>query len=127
LVVYSKYHNHLTEKIMIKQALAAITLALATAANATWFTGNQLLGHMQGEPFERGGAAGFVTGVASAIDGDLACIPAEVTVSQMRDMVYRTLQNRPDIRHQAAELIVAAVLMEQFPCREPKSGGRGML
>jgi hypothetical protein len=112
---------------LIKHLLAAAVLTVASAANATWFTGNQLLGHMQGEPFERGGAAGFVTGVASAIDGDLACIPAEVTVSQMRDMVYRTLQNRPDIRHQAAELIVAAVLMEQFPCQESRPGRGAML
>ncbi len=112
---------------MIKQTLVVITLAVATAANATWFTGNQLLSHMNGEPFERGGAAGFVTGVASAINGDLACIPAGVTVAQMRDMVQRFLQNTPSIRHQAAELIVAAVLVAEFPCQEPKSGGRGML
>ena len=112
---------------MIKHVLAAAALAAMTTANATWFTGNDLLAHINGEPFERGGAAGFVTGVASAIDGDLACIPAEVTVSQMRDMVYRTLQNRPDIRHQAAELIVAAVLMERFPCQESRPGRGGML
>jgi hypothetical protein len=105
---------------MIKQALAAITLAAFTAANASWFTGNDLLGHLNGEPFERGGAAGFITGVASAIDGDLACIPSAVTVAQMRDMVHQALRNRPDVRHQAAEVIVAAVLMTEFPCKERK-------
>jgi hypothetical protein len=105
---------------MIKQTLAAITLAVTTAANASWFTGNDLFAHLNGELFERGGAAGFVTGVASVIDGDLACIPAEVTVTQMRDMVHQALRNRPDVRHQAAEVIVAAVLMSEFPCKERK-------
>ena len=112
---------------MIKSFLAAALLAAVTAANATWFTGNDLLAHMHGEPFERGGAAGFVTGVASAIDGDLACIPAEVTVAQMRDMVHQTLRTRPDIRHQPAELIVAAVLMDRFPCKESRPNRGGML
>jgi hypothetical protein len=105
---------------MIKQALAALTLAAVTAANASWFTGNDLLGHLNGEPFERGGAAGFITGVASAIDGDLACIPPEVTVAQMRDMVHQQLRNTPSVRHQPAEIIVAAVLMTEFPCKERK-------
>lgn len=105
---------------MIKSTLVAITLALATTANASWFTGNDLLGHLNGEPFERGGAAGFITGVASAIDGDIACIPPEVTVSQMRDMVHQQLRATPSVRHQAAEIIVAAVLMNEFPCRDRK-------
>jgi hypothetical protein len=108
--------------MMIKHLLAATAVAVATAANASWFTGNDLLGHLNGEPFERGGAAGFVTGVASAIDGDLACIPPAVTVAQMRDMVHQTLRNRPDVRHQAAEVIVAAVLMTEFPCKDNKPG-----
>jgi hypothetical protein len=112
---------------LIKHLLATAVIAVATAANASWFTGNDLLGHMHGEPFERGGAAGFVTGVASAIDGDLACIPAEVTVSQMRDMVNRVLQNRPEIRHEPAEVIVAAVLMERFPCKESRRSRERML
>ena len=105
---------------MIKPALAAITLAVSTAANASWFTGNDILGHLNGEPFERGGAAGFITGVASAIDGDFACIPKEVTVAQMRDMVHQRLRNSPSIRHQPAELIVTAILMTEFPCKDKK-------
>lgn len=108
--------------MMIKHLLAATAVAVAATANATWFTGNDLLGHLNGEPFERGGAAGFITGVASAIDGDLACIPPEVTVAQMRDTVHQTLRNRPGIRHQPAEIIVAAVLMTEFPCRDKKPG-----
>ena len=100
--------------------LAAIALALATTANASWFTGNDLLRHLNGEPFERGGAAGFITGVASAIDGDIACIPPEVTVAQMRDMVHQQLRATPNVRHEAAEIIVAAVLMTEFPCRDRK-------
>jgi hypothetical protein len=112
---------------MIKHLLAATAVAVATAANATWFTGNDILGHLNGEPFERGGAAGFITGVASAIDGDLACIPPEVTVAQMRDMVHRQLLNSPNIRHEPAELIVAAVLMNQFPCKDTRPSNRKML
>jgi hypothetical protein len=108
--------------MMIKHLLAATAVAVATAANATWFTGNDLLSHLNGEPFERGGAAGFITGVASAIDGDLACIPSEVTVAQMRDMVHQRLRNTPSVRHEAAEIIVAAVLMTEFPCRDKKPG-----
>lgn len=112
---------------MIKSALITITLAVATAANASWFTGNDLLNHMQGEPFEQGGAAGFVTGVASAIDGELACIPPEVTVAQMRDMVHQQLRATPNVRHEAAEVIVAAVLMTQFPCKDARPNRGGML
>jgi hypothetical protein len=112
---------------MIKTFLATAVLSVAAAANASWFTGNDLLGHLNGELFERGGAAGFVTGVASAIDGDLACIPPEVTVAQMRDMVHRQLRATPNIRHQPAEVIVAAVLMSEFPCKDAKPGGRKML
>ena len=110
------------KKIMIKHLLAATAIAVASTANATWFTGNDLLAHLNGEPFERGGAAGFVTGVASAIDGDLACIPREVTVAQMRDMVHQRLRNTPSVRHEAAEIIVAAVLMTEFPCKDKKPG-----
>ena len=108
------------KKSMIKHVLAATAIAVATAANASWFTGNDILGHLNGEPFERGGAAGFITGVASAIDGDIACIPKEVTVAQMRDMVHQQLRNTPSVRHQPAEIIVAAVLMTEFPCRDRK-------
>ena len=111
---------------MIKSTLVAITLALATTANASWFTGNDLLRHLNGEPFERGGAAGFITGVASAIDGDIACIPKEVTVAQMRDMVHQQLRNTPNVRHEAAEIIVAAVLMTQFPCQERKPKAKNL-
>jgi hypothetical protein len=112
--------------MMIKQLLAATVLTLTTAANASWFTGNDLLNHLNGEPFERGGAAGFITGVASAIDGDIACIPPEVTVAQMRDMVHQQLRATPGVRHEAAEIIVAAVLMNQFPCRERKPKAKNL-
>jgi hypothetical protein len=112
---------------MIKSTLVAITLTLATTVNASWFTGNDLLRHLNGEPFERGGAAGFITGVASAIDGDIACIPKEVTVAQMRDMVHQQLRNTPNVRHEAAEIIVAAVLMNEFPCKDARPGNRKML
>jgi hypothetical protein len=111
---------------LIKHLLAAAVLTVATAANATWFTGNQLLDHMNGELFERGGAAGFVTGVASVINGDLACIPAGVTVAQMRDMVHQRLRVSPGIRHQEAEVIVAAVLISEFPCGRNQSPGKNL-
>jgi hypothetical protein len=113
--------------MMIKTFLAAVLLAAATAATASWFTGNDLLRHLNGEPFERGGAAGFITGVASAIDGDIACIPPEVTVAQMRDMVHQQLRATPNVRHEAAEIIVAAVLMNEFPCKNVRPGSRKML
>jgi hypothetical protein len=111
----------------IKTFLVTATLSVATMANASWFTGNDLLNHLNGEPFERGGAAGFITGVASAIDGDIACIPAEVTVAQMRDMVHRQLRLSPNVRHEPAEIIVAAVLMTEFPCKDTRPGNRKML
>ena len=112
---------------MIKHLLAAAVITVASAANATWFTGNQILNQIHGEPFERGGAAGFVTGVASAINGDLACIPAGISVGQMRDMVANLLQNNPNIGHQPAEIIVAALLIAEFPCSAADSPSEPMI
>jgi len=110
-------------KINMKQLVIAVLTALSLSANASWITGNDLMKQFNGSEFERGASIGFIVGVASALDGDVLCIPTGVTPGQMRDMVQQALRANPNIRHNQAEYIVAFTLMTEFPCEtKPKKG-----
>ena len=88
-------------------------------------TGNTLLEDCL-KPVGSSGRAyctGYVTGVTEALywagdrgrDGS-ACVPDEVTLGQMVDVVVRFLQIHPEVRHHAAIIVVRAALGAAFPC-----------
>jgi hypothetical protein len=66
--------------------------------------------------------SGYVSGIAdimtrkAPLSGWLACIPAGVSTSQLRDIFVRFLQDHPAKRHLSAASLAAKSLAEAFPC-----------
>jgi hypothetical protein len=104
---------------MIEIALAA---ALQQARPVVFFSGNQLYEYCQREASLV--CLGYVMGVADTIAdassaGDMTtriCPDRGVNPGQMMDVVVNFLRAHPERRHQAAPGIVAAALVEAFPC-----------
>ena len=102
----------------MKKVITAVLLAASASANATWFTGNDLHKHFSGGDYQQGFALGLVVGVASTWDGDLFCIPKGVTPGQMQDVVRQFISAKPQDRHEGAEIIIAAALMNAYRCEK---------
>ena len=109
------------------------TVALATAlmigeAQAqertdTFYDGNELLGLCKGTPAEVGICISFVAGVADALEGGKsvsgfrACVPRDVVIRRVVDVVKQQLERYPERRHLSAALLTAQALSQAFPCR----------
>ena len=108
-------------------AVLATGLLVSSGAWATSINGNQLLQECKGSSgFEQGVCAGFVGGVADALDGpekgfgeNQFCTSIEgmgITNGQIRDVVVKWLNNNPSERHYSGWSVVVAALSEAFPC-----------
>lgn len=104
----------------LKITLMAILLG-ATSAQAEFKDGNKLLSQMQGTTMEQMIAMGYVTGVADALHGVVACPPANVTAGQLNDMVLKYLENFPQTRSFSGDVIVQRVLVTVWPCKKGSS------
>ena len=102
----------------MKKVITAVLLTASAAANATWFTGNDLHKHLNGGDFQKGFVLGMIVGVASTWTGDLFCIPKGVTPGQMEDVVRQFMNSKPQDRHESAELIIGAALVSVYPCEK---------
>jgi hypothetical protein len=89
-------------------------------------TGNRLLDDCQKPNDEISGpfCGGYIAAIAdvlsnknNSVNGARACLSGGVTIGQLRDIVVQWLQRHPQHRHNGAEGLVAAALMEAFPCR----------
>lgn len=110
-------------KILGGAALGLLALWFATTpARAVYLDGNELYSNClrEGTMFEAH-CGGFITGVADAMGGlsplqGLACIPENVTLAQLSDVVVKWLEDNPGQRHFTAVSLVASILTETFPC-----------
>lgn len=115
-------------------ALAAALLAAAAPAAAQRISkvdGNRLLilcGKGNPMPFSPGAppSAGrqeceaYISGVADMLANDTprrACIPTNVEMGQLRQVVLKALANHPEATQQPAARLVPRALAEAFPCR----------
>lgn len=97
--------------------LAALLICISMSAHAEFKDGNKLLQNMNAsEYFSQGVAFGYITGVADMGQGIVHCMPANVTVGQIHDMVKNYLTNTPAERHHTADIIVNKVLKATWPC-----------
>lgn len=92
---------------------AALLAATATASNAAFFDGNDLL------RWHTNGSALFTGYVAAVIDTDRGantCIPDSVQLSQVRDVVAYGLTANPADRHFSGWSLVLHYAGQAWPC-----------
>jgi hypothetical protein len=63
----------------------------------------------------------YIAAIADAarhdpVDGDKVCVPADVKLEELVDIVSRSLKAHPENRHFGAAGLVAQALAEAFPC-----------
>ena len=71
----------------------------------------------RGNYFDIGFYDGYVVGVVDAYDYILFCPPRNVRAGQVLDIVFKYLQNHPEIRNWPANRIVVKAIAEIWPCR----------
>jgi hypothetical protein len=102
----------------MKHIIAALALVVSTTASAEFLDGNELLNRINGDAGDVNIATGFILGVHDASEGGVHCSPDNIAASQLRDMVKKTLQQYPEMRHRAAWLFVQWTLERAYPCQK---------
>lgn len=105
-----------------------IFVLCSSVAHAEFWSGNDLLNHIQSsEPLERTWALGYVMGAFDASKNVLHCSNVDgITAGQVRDIVKNYLVSNPQYRHMAADLIVGVSIGTVWPCPKKKSGGSSL-
>jgi hypothetical protein len=99
--------------------LAAASLLSVTAHAGGFWTANQLLTRLQStNTFEQGAAYGYIAGVHDLGDRITHCGPAGITLQQVVDLTRRELVNRPESRHNSADIYVVDALSKAWPCKK---------
>lgn len=105
----------------MKTALALAMVLLAGTAEAQFRDGNKLLGELQSDSIvERMFAIGYVTGVADTMNHGPYCLQNGMTVGQISDTIKVALERTPQIRNEAADVLIVAILSKHFPCKGRK-------
>lgn len=106
----------------MKAIISTILLTLSTAASATFYTGNDIKVRLEGGDSHQGMLVlGYVAGVVDLGRGEYHCAPEGVTLGQLRDIAYASINRDPSSRHLNASVLVTLSLMEVWPCK--KKGG----
>ena len=106
----------------MKHIITALALVASTTASAEFYDGNELFKHMKGDANNRVLAIGYVAGVFDLGQGEFHCAPQRVSLGQAYDIVEKSMDDRPSIRHMDASILVSAALMEVWPCPKKKGG-----
>jgi hypothetical protein len=115
--------NHINIRLISLAALVA-AIALPTPGNAAsiFHTGKRLYSLCTAETLsEQAYCGGVITGtwdmyLAAFPDQRLVCLPGNVTVEELRDVVTHYLRDNPRERSQPASDLVGLALATNFPC-----------
>jgi hypothetical protein len=109
----------------VKRALCAAALACYTQAGATFFSGNELYGWLtSNRAAETISALHYIGGVADTLDQDIICMPLNVTLGQVRDIVQKHLRANAEQRHNPADVLIRTALEPLWPCERKPARGR---
>ena len=97
-------------------------LFCCTAAQAEFYTGNDVLSKMEGSHSDKMAMLGYVAGVSDALQKTVHCVPSNVTLGQLHDMFKQHLINFPESRHFTADSLLANLLRANWPCPRRGSG-----
>jgi hypothetical protein len=110
---------------MKRLLLVMFLVGVTSPVWAAYLDGNKLLNECN-EKFASVGnmfCLGYIAGILDAsmgagkgVTGIEFCSPANVTVRQATDVVKKSLNDNPQLRHLNAATLVAAALSEAFPC-----------
>lgn len=101
----------------MKKLIVTAVLLSTTLAQAEFWNGNKLLDRLDSEDgAERINAYGYLAGVADGRDGTNFCIPTQVQLKQIIEMVQNMLRAEPGIRHRPAADLITDRLHDQWAC-----------
>jgi len=106
--------------------LAAVSLLLLHSAghcSGIFWTGTQLIqvleADMRGEAsYNVHLATGYILGVSDSMSGVLICIEEEVSVKQVKQVVFNYMKSRPEHWNRSADYSVVNALREIWPCKK---------
>jgi hypothetical protein len=105
---------------------AMMVFFAAAALSAPQFeTGNRLYANCLGGDSQQRFCEGFIVAVADELRVAYAsfapkaylCIPGDVAVQQLKDVVVLYLERHPEERHLSAASLVSTALVDAFPCK----------
>ena len=103
----------------MKRFISIALLTVSTAASATFYTGNDLKNRLEGGDTHQGMLVlGYVAGVVDLGRGEYHCAPEGVTLGQLRDIAYASINRDPSSRHLNASVLVTISMMEVWPCKK---------
>lgn len=105
---------------MIKAVVPALLIvtAITRPASAAFWQGNDLVEACQND---KQFALGYTTALSDVMGGRdeiSACVPAEATAGQIRNVVCKFLTDHPEKLHETAHRLGATALIEAFPCNK---------
>jgi hypothetical protein len=104
--------------------LIAIAALVCGTAHAEYFTGNdiQRWSEETTNNISWGMMYGYIAGVADTGQAAVFCIPQNVRLQQIVDLVKNHVAGNPATRHLSADNIIIYVLKQTWPCAEKKKG-----
>lgn len=101
-------------------AIVAVVLSFSNGAQAEFQTGNDLLKVCGDQSRYLGYCAGYIAAITDAVGSGIfgwkACIPAEATLEQIRDLTIAALRKDPSTRHLPASVLTASAIAVAWPC-----------
>lgn len=106
----------------MKKTVITALAALSLSAHAEFMDGNILLQRLTGTEQQQALGVGYIIGSTDTLMGLTVCAPANVTASQLTDMVTAFLKANPAVRHKTADSIVNYLFSTAWPCEQKKKG-----
>lgn len=102
---------------------AALALGQPAPAAAAFASGASLYANCSSEAVNLlvADCYGYITGISDALEGGpvhgaRACVPRNVTIEDVGNAAIAWIRAHPERQHERAAAVVAAALMDAFPC-----------
>lgn len=116
----------------MRKTLILLAALLAGTAQAASYSGNELLSELNGTPSQRFAGIRYIKGAWDGIEltqqaaqHRAICVPNEVLVGQVVEIVSSRLSRTPELRHEEAVFFVYGALVGTWPCKATPQKQRG--
>ena len=106
--------------------MLVVLICSFSSAQAAFYSGSKLVTWLErdirgGSDYESGIGTGYVLGAIDTGLDSLICFPPgdnNITVKQVKQIVYNYMQKHPEMWNLAADASVIAAMREVFPCKK---------